>query len=85
MPNSSLNAIFIVVLFVSVVLCCINCYSVKLAARIQIIFMVAKLLALTIIIIGGFVKLAQGEGTFFSDLLTYIALIGTVFEAIVIM
>ncbi|XP_064640838.1 b(0,+)-type amino acid transporter 1-like [Lineus longissimus] len=38
----------------------VNCYSVKLAARVQVIFTFAKLSALLIIIIGGFVRLGQG-------------------------
>lgn len=42
------------------VLVAINIYSVKLASKIQIIFTVAKLIALAIIIIGGIVKLCQG-------------------------
>ena len=33
----------------------------KLAARVQVVFMVAKLAALAVIIIGGIVKLAQGK------------------------
>ncbi|CAD5111508.1 DgyrCDS814 [Dimorphilus gyrociliatus] len=43
-----------------IVLAAINCYSVKLATRIQVIFTVAKLLAVFMIIIGGFVRLGQG-------------------------
>ena len=39
----------------------VNCYSVELAARVQVIFTVAKVIALTVIIIGGFVKLGEGE------------------------
>ena len=39
----------------------VNCYSVELAARVQVIFTVAKIVALVVIIIGGFVKLGQGE------------------------
>lgn len=37
----------------------INCISVKAAARVQIVFTIAKLLAIGIIIIGGFVRLGQ--------------------------
>ena len=39
----------------------VNCASVKLAARVQVTFMVAKLAALAIIIIGGLVRLFQGK------------------------
>ena len=39
----------------------VNCYSVELAARVQVIFTVAKIIALIVIIIGGFVKLGHGE------------------------
>jgi L-type amino acid transporter 9 len=38
----------------------VNVISVKLATQVQIVFTGAKLVALAIIIIGGFVKLAQG-------------------------
>lgn len=46
--------------FITVILAAINVYSVRLAARIQIIFTFTKLVALAIIIIGGIVKLCQG-------------------------
>ena len=39
----------------------VNCYSVQLAARVQVIFTVAKIIALIVIIIGDFVKLGEGE------------------------
>lgn len=38
----------------------INCYSVEIAVRIQVIFTVAKIAALIIIIIGGFVYMGKG-------------------------
>lgn len=43
------------------ILSAVNIYSSKLASRIQIIFTVAKLVALAIIIIGGIVRLFQGH------------------------
>ncbi|ESO90786.1 hypothetical protein LOTGIDRAFT_122747, partial [Lottia gigantea] len=39
----------------------INSFSTKLATRVQIVFTVAKLSALIIIIIGGFVRIAEGK------------------------
>jgi amino acid transporter len=39
----------------------INVLSVKYALKIQIIFTIAKLIALFIICIGGIVRLAQGK------------------------
>ena len=39
----------------------INCSSVSLAARVQVIFTVCKLAALAMIVITGFVRLAQGK------------------------
>ena len=47
--------------FLAVLLGAINIYSIKLASRIQVVLTVAKLIALTIIILGGVVKLCQGE------------------------
>ena len=38
----------------------VNAYSVTLAARVQVVFTAAKLGALVVIIIGGFVRMAQG-------------------------
>jgi len=45
----------------AVLLVAVNIYSSRLAARIQIICTVSKLLALAIVIVGGLVKLAQGK------------------------
>ncbi len=44
----------------------VNAYSVRLASGIQIIFTIAKVLALVIIVIGGIVKLAQGTESWFA-------------------
>jgi len=56
-PTYLKKMLAIVVLFI---LAGINAYSTKLASNIQIIFTVSKLVALAVIIIGGFVKLGQG-------------------------
>lgn len=45
-----------------VVLCVINCFSVKIATGLQNVLTCAKLLALVIIILGGFVMMGQGIG-----------------------
>ncbi|XP_030830924.1 b(0,+)-type amino acid transporter 1 isoform X2 [Strongylocentrotus purpuratus] len=42
-------------------ICFINCYSVKWANAVQVIFTAAKLLALVIIVVIGFIRLFQGE------------------------
>ena len=47
----------------TVLLAALNCYSVKIATNIQIIFTIAKLIAIVIIIIGGIVMLAEGKLT----------------------
>jgi L-type amino acid transporter 9 len=47
-------------IFLIFVLAAINVYSIKLATRIQIVFTVAKLIALIIIIVGGIVMLFKG-------------------------
>ncbi|ESO87846.1 hypothetical protein LOTGIDRAFT_234854 [Lottia gigantea] len=39
----------------------VNCYSVKLASRVQVFFTFTKLAALAMIIIGGFVMMGQGN------------------------
>lgn len=52
------------VLNISVTLMLVNSMSVKVAAKIQIIFTAAKLIALGIIIVGGIVRMAQGNNHF---------------------
>ncbi|XP_046549202.1 b(0,+)-type amino acid transporter 1-like [Haliotis rubra] len=54
-PNKLVAAIALITVGI------VNCWSTKLAARVQVVFTVAKLIALFIIIIGGIVKLAQGN------------------------
>ena len=49
---------------ITAVILIINCSSVSLAARVQVIFTVCKLAALTMIVITGFVRLAQGKDTY---------------------
>ncbi len=44
-----------------VIITSVNCYSVKRAAQVQVIFTVAKVAALIIIIISGIVRLCQGK------------------------
>ncbi|KAL4234014.1 b(0 +)-type amino acid transporter 1 [Mactra antiquata] len=50
-----------------VTLMIVNSLSVKAAARVQILFTAAKLIALGIIIVGGIVKMAQGSTSEFKD------------------
>ncbi|XP_013381452.1 b(0,+)-type amino acid transporter 1 isoform X3 [Lingula anatina] len=49
------------ILAILVVIMGINCYSVKLATRVQNFFAFAKLAAIGLIIVGGIVKLIQGN------------------------
>ncbi|KAK3600943.1 hypothetical protein CHS0354_004154 [Potamilus streckersoni] len=60
-PTKLVAAAIIVTLMV------INCASTSLAAKTQIFFTGAKLLALAIIVVGGIVRLCQGHVTEFSD------------------
>ena len=46
---------------VLVLLTAVNCLSTELANSIQIFFMIAKTIALIIIILGGLVKIGQGN------------------------
>lgn len=50
-----------------VILAIVNCINVRLAMSVQVFFMVAKVLALTVIIIGGVVMLVQGHTENFDD------------------
>ena len=52
----------------------VNAYSVRLASGIQIIFTIAKVLALVIIVIGGIVKLAQGKKSRFTLTQSFVVL-----------
>ena len=45
----------------AVLVLALNIYSTSLSARVQIIFTIAKVLALTIIIVGGVVMMIQGN------------------------
>lgn len=39
----------------------VNCFSVKWASRVQIIFTVAKMAAIVMLILTGIVRIAQGD------------------------
>ncbi|XP_041376052.1 b(0,+)-type amino acid transporter 1-like [Gigantopelta aegis] len=45
----------------------INCYSVKLASWVQVVFTFIKIAALVIIIVGGFVKLGEGNTQYLAE------------------
>jgi len=49
-----------------IVLTILNCISVKAATRAQNVFTIAKIVALIMIIIGGFIKLSEGRTNFLS-------------------
>ena len=51
----------VLLLFFTVLLFAVNIYSTRVAARIQIICTIVKLIALAIIIIGGLVMLGKGK------------------------
>ena len=52
---------FLIPLLFSVLVAFVNVFSVTLATKVQNVFTVAKLVAMLIIIVGGFVMLAQGS------------------------
>lgn len=52
--------VYAVVLRFAGIVAFVNCYSVKLANKVQIVFTVAKLLAIGVIVVGGCVRIAQG-------------------------
>lgn len=58
--NPPIGLIKILAVFLMLLLCAINCYSVDLATHIQVIFTLAKIIALCIIIVGGIVRICQG-------------------------
>ena len=47
--------------FFSVLVSAINCYSVNMATKVQNFFTAAKLIAIAVITIGGFVYMGKGE------------------------
>lgn len=56
-----LRFVDVVIVPFSVILTFVNCYSVKLATKVQDVFMVGKVAALAIIIITGIILLCTGE------------------------
>ncbi|CAG5133795.1 unnamed protein product [Candidula unifasciata] len=60
-----------VIKIVSVLCIClvaaVNCYSVGLATKVQNFFTMAKLLAICVIVVGGFIKIFQGHTEFINE------------------
>ncbi|KAK6185293.1 hypothetical protein SNE40_007559 [Patella caerulea] len=61
LPEKLISAITIILIGI------VNSWSTTLAARVQVIFTFAKVAALVVIIVGGFVKLAQGNTSVISS------------------
>lgn len=55
----------------------LNCLNVRLAVRIQVVFLIAKVLALTVIVIGGIVAVAQDSRTIVDNLSIKNSFVGT--------
>ena len=48
-------------ILISVTICIINSYDTRWASGVQVFFTAAKLIAIAVIIIGGFIRLGQGK------------------------